>query len=442
MFCKKCGKENSDSNSFCEFCGNQLTENLNREAEIYFGQNPIDKETQAILEEKKRSKTKKCINNMDRFSSVMWLIAGIMQIIIGIKSVCDLIQRFSNGFGSLDVPLFISYVSLTATMLIMGYINIAIFCESKNKCIIWNRDKIVFPIALLSVYVIMFIVMFALCLEWYFAGRINFIIFVAPIIAAITDIIKIAVKESKKDVFFRKNVAVPKTSKVIFVIVTLLVGVAMIISSVFTTADYIVDSKLDKEKEKAITTVKAGHLDGYPNKTVMDVIEYLEYSEGFNFSDWWSYIGDVSRDFTDILLGKKSEICHLSTIAYNYANEKTQTIKLEFEISDGLVSIETISKNDKVLNSEEKAEWIDDYFGNGLLEKRGKKYVKNGMYISNTQKLYSAPNYNSTTTTTYKYSGDKNIHGYEISEDGKTLWLKINVNINGVSTYYYVPETY
>lgn len=121
------------------------------------------------------------------------------------------------------------------------------------------------------------------------------------------------------------------------------------------------------------------------------------------------------------------------------SNDKTVDTYLTFRVEDNTITLYKIVEGDRTFDEKEMTAWIDDCY-NFKAKEQGKKYIKEGMYISDTQKLYSSPDYDSATTYTYNYSGIKTIIGYKVTEDG-TLWLKLNGSSDGKYKYFWVPES-
>lgn len=329
-------------------------------------------------------------------------------------------------------------------MIILGFVDISIFFDHKEKNIIPKRNTISFSVSLLICYGIVCIITMLLAFHWYWYGHdIDGIIFIAPAVALIIDIIGNILRKKHAEIFPVQKSTVSATSRVISRVVSLLVGAALIASSVTVILMHVADIQYDKEKAAAIKYINSGHLENYPDTTIWEAIEKIAEDENLklNDDDDWIYTGDNTRSYIDKLLGRRNNTYYLSYWLWNYGNDDVQEIHLDFMVHNGNISLRKVTKNDNLLLSDERQKFDFDYFASGLLQERGKECMQNGIYVSDKQYLYSAPNFYSKTSWQFTYSGTKTVLSYKISDDGKTLWLKLSGNgSDGEYQYFWIPE--
>lgn len=70
-------------------------------------------------------------------------------------------------------------------------------------------------------------------------------------------------------------------------------------------------------------------------------------------------------------------------------------------------------------------------------ESRARDYYYNDVYVSSSETLYYSPSYSSSSTWTYNSSHWATVYDYQVSYDGWTIWLKVNVSNAG---YFWVAR--
>ncbi len=73
------------------------------------------------------------------------------------------------------------------------------------------------------------------------------------------------------------------------------------------------------------------------------------------------------------------------------------------------------------------------------LELLGQRYYRDGVYVSNTDRLYTLPYSGKSCLVKFDTSGTKDVYDYIVKE-GK-LWLKLKETIDGQTSYYWIPKT-
>ncbi|MBQ4111142.1 MAG: hypothetical protein IJC74_09710 [Clostridia bacterium] len=318
-YCIHCGNQMMDEAVICVKCGCSVHPSTAPKASPR--KNSVSAQEQAILIEEKNNKTKKIIQKTERATSIAWLILGILQIVIGIiTSVCISITYldFRRTYGDSCAADVLFILSLAITIMLMGCVNILLFNENKNKVKIWNRNTIFFSVALLMVYCFTII----LLLNHLFANNyMGFLIIsfytllVTLIICLITgasilsiiDIIVNSVKQAKKNIFPAKKNLISPFNKILFVLIAFLVGSSIISASTFRVMDYIVESKLETEKETMIQTLKNDFVGSNSEDTIGECLDNFAYY----LNDYGRYSCEEltkQRSFIQILMDDKTII--------------------------------------------------------------------------------------------------------------------------------------
>ena len=139
MFCTKCGNENPDNAGFCLNCGNPLNggqaaypPNNSPEPNPAYGQQEYE-ENARILREQKIAAQERRTQRREKFTAILWLISGILQILLGIGRIAE---RIYNGLSFDDRIWQSSVISELLSgggLTIMGLISIAFFCGWAKK---------------------------------------------------------------------------------------------------------------------------------------------------------------------------------------------------------------------------------------------------------------------------------------------------------------------
>ena len=95
MTCNKCGKEGDSESKFCVYCGNEMQKSQPEPQQPFQNwKTPINPIIRQKVEEDKKNRRIKALNTLVNFSSIMWLIIGILSNILSLTALaCTVIYR-------------------------------------------------------------------------------------------------------------------------------------------------------------------------------------------------------------------------------------------------------------------------------------------------------------------------------------------------------------
>lgn len=459
MICNKCGKENASESKFCVYCGNEVQEPQAEPQQQFQGQQaPINPMIRQKVEEDKKNRKIKSVKTLVKFSSIMWLIAGIACLIFSLTAFTDIVINSEKIFSiktvddKLEMNRNYSAVVFMISQFFMGILGLFIYnSRRKHKTLgIFNNSVIS---AILLFVQIMISVNCASCFTgdvfpFYRALSdsiyiIYFLILALQIIAVLTDIaIEIIVKVSK----LVRNMYNERLSKSI-VCITAILGFSVFVLSAFGSM-YINDrTQYNSERDAVISKVKYGYLDGYPGKTVSRLLRELENDDdNFSYYDSWIYAEcDPMYYSSKYGVGNKN-IRYVSTY-FDYLDSRSdiyEYTKLIFRLDtpNNKVSLYQVFVNGECVDDIQN--WIDITFDSAKREKyrknqqAGERYLKSEVDVNPNTVLYSQPSYNKDSNYTYRWSHKEKVLDYKIING--TLWLKLEGSSDGKIENFWITQ--
>lgn len=484
MYCSHCGKENTAGNQFCEHCGKPLTQQTTAQPNMPPRQNTppqqaypwqqtnIDPEVKRKWEEQKAQEQEKRLHKRVRATSVIWLIAGILQALVGLIFIIVgavhvlFILTGESSYDVIEKFIYISRMFFGGAMLLMGSFGIRAFVANKKKQAAQSVNKLSVPITLLITQFVIVVLTFLppsgpiLRRDMFLAAL---LLTPAIFVPAILDIVNIAAIRKREGTQQNSLTETSKKRTVLFFGTIILIACLTIVSLVFS---YIHNQKwieCDREEDRIINLVSKGTLKGYPDMPIEETLETelarrdkstyrdddYDYIKVYN----WGYDPyqpqQIYLNFNDHNTGKElapDDVLVTTWFSYEPEEDEVISIYITFMLNEtnNEITIYAISSRangtSHTFNDDEIAEWTEDFFGGRQkLIEQGENYLKNGVYVSDTQTLYSAPNYDSRITYTYTVSGTKTVYDYQISNDGTTLWLKLRGTVDGKAYDRWIP---
>lgn len=483
MYCSHCGKENTEGNQFCEHCGKPLTQqttaqpnmpprqNIQPQQAYPWQQTNIDPEVKRKWEEQKAHVREIRMEKRTKVASVMWLVAGIFQILIGIIYIQNW-QSFNTRY-----PYWIvASISFCIAMFLMGTNGIYFFVKRKERSTALRSNRLLIPIIQSIVQVILLLENLFFLSRWgtfskdliikqsvIMHNAAYVVIVIGALFAtfpAIIDFINMAIAKKQKNV--SEQIADTQTKKKSIVMCVLIATCCfVIISSVFIGIQHIENVKYEAEQQRVISLVKNGYLLGYTDKPIEETLEIGiakldqstyqddDYIRDYNW-DYDPYQPQLAR-YESHNIGKElspDDVLVSTWFGFEPIKNERIRIYITFKLNEANneITVYAVSSMEDgpsyTFTDDEIEEWVDFFFGGRQeLIERGEDYVNNGMYISSTQTLYATPDFNNPTTYKYNSSGKKPILDYQISQDGTQLWLKVSGSGDGKYDYFWVPES-
>lgn len=481
MYCSHCGKENTAGNQFCEHCGKPMTQQTTAQPNMPPRQNTppqqaypwqqtnIDPEVKRKWEEQKAREQEKRLHKRVRATSVIWLIAGILQALVGlIFIIVGAVQVLFilTGESSYDVIekfIYISRIFFGGAMLLMGSFGIRAFVASKKKQAAQSVHKLSVPITLLITQFVIVVLTFLppsgpiLRRDMFLAAL---LLTPAIFVPAILDIVNIAAIRKREGTQQNPLTETSKKRTVLFFGTIILIACLTIVSLVFS---YIHNQKWierNREENRIINLVRNGTLKGYPDMPIEETLEteLARIDKSTYRDDDYDYINVYNWEYDpyrpqhsyyeDHNTGKElAPDDVLVTMWFSYEPEEDEVISIYITFmlneTNHEITIYAISSRangtSHTFNDDEIAEWTEDFFGGRQkLIEQGENYLKNGVYVPNTQYFYSSPDEDSLTDRQYQGSYNQNVYDYLISDSGK-LWLKIQSEKNGKTYEWWIP---
>ena len=405
-------------------------------------------------EEQKAREQEKRLHKRVRATSVIWLIAGILQALVGLIFIivgAAQVLFILTGESSYDVIekfIYISRMFFGSAMLLMGSFGIRAFVASKKKQATQPVHKLSVPITLLITQFVIVVLTFLppsgpiLRRDMFLAAL---LLTPAIFVPAILDIVNIAAIRKREGTQQNSLTETSKKRTVLFFGTIILIACLTIVSLVFS---YIHNQKwieCDREENRIINLVRNGTLKGYPDMPIEETLETelakidkstyrdddYDYIKVYNW-EYDPYQPQHARYESHNIGRELSPDDVLVTTWFSYEPEENEVISIyiTFKLNEtnNEITIYAISsranETSHTFNDDEIAEWTEDFFGGRQkLIEQGENYLKNGVYVSDTQTLYSAPNFDSETTHTFVESGTKTVHDYELVND--RLWLNL-----------------
>ncbi len=482
MYCSHCGKENTEGNQFCEHCGKPLTQQTTAQPNMPPRQNTppqqaypwqqtnIDPEVKRKWEEQKAREQEKRLHKRVRATSVIWLIAGILQALVGlIFIIVGAVQVLFilTGESSYDVIekfIYISRIFFGGAMLLMGSFGIRAFVASKKKQAAQSVHKLSVPITLLITQFVIVVLTFLFSDYLRRFGR-EVDMFLAALlltpaifVPAILDIVNIAAIRKREDTQQNPLTETSKKRSVLFFGTIILIACLTIVSLVFSCIHNQKWIERNREQDRIINLVSNGTLKGYPDMPIEETLETeIARIDKSTYRDD-DYIRDYYWDYDPYQPQHARYESHnigrelspddvLVTTWFSYEPEENEVISIyiTFKLNEtnNEITIYAISSRangtSHTFNDDEIAEWTEDFFGGRQkLIEQGENYLKNGVYVPSTQYFYSSPDEDSLTDSHYKGSYNQDVYDYLISDSGK-LWLKIQSTINGKKSNWWIP---
>ena len=483
MYCSHCGKENTAGNQFCEHCGKPLTQQTTAQPNMPPRQNTppqqaypwqqtnIDPEVKRKWEEQKAQEQEKRLHKRVRATSVIWLIAGILQALVGLIFIIVgavhvlFILTGESSYDVIEKFIYISRMFFGGAMLLMGSFGIRAFVANKKKQAAQSVNKLSVPITLLITQFVIVVLTFLppsgpiLRRDMFLAAL---LLTPAIFVPAILDIVNIAAIRKREGTQQNSLTETSKKRTVLFFGTIILIACLTIVSLVFS---YIHNQKwieCDREEDRIINLVSKGTLKGYPDMPIEETLETelarrdkstyrdddYDYIKVYN----WGYDPyqpqQIYLNFNDHNTGKElapDDVLVTTWFSYEPEEDEVISIYITFMLNEtnNEITIYAISSRangtSHTFNDDEIAEWTEDFFGGRQkLIEQGENYLKNGVYVPSTQYFYSSPDEDSLTDSHYKGSYNQDVYDYLISDSGK-LWLKIQSTINGKKSNWWIP---
>lgn len=475
MFCTKCGNENPDNAGFCLNCGNPLNggqaaypPNNSPEPNPAYGQQEYE-ENARILREQKIAAQERRTQRREKFTAILWLISGILQILLGIGRIAE---RIYNGLSFDDRIWQSSVISELLSgggLTIMGLISIAFFCgwAKKRK----SAKKIYMPLMMCVLQIIFIssgliwigyslgpLMPFYYEISLLLSGNINkvfecgsnivmAVICMLPIFSTVMEFINISCRKSKAETPKGYNRLI--TSAFFLAACFIITSVASYSLGLYKYNIYV------KEEERIGQVVSSGSLNDYPNRVIGQSLD--NYMQSIDSDKLITYVDYHYADNDPETLYRSKEISYHASpednryiegrLEYYSSSEEQKTkISIIFCINEAKnsINITNVKIDDEDLDDAQREKWIKKYIGGQedlYLKNRGEKYMEDGAYISDDEVFYIAPDYKFKTTNAFKNSGYKEVEAYDISYDEETLWLKVKATIDGQTSYYWIPKT-
>lgn len=460
MTCNKCGKENASESKFCVYCGNQIQESQTEPQQQFQGQQaPINPMIRQKVEEDKKNRKIKSVKTLVKFSSIMWLIAGIACLIFSLTAFINIVINSEEIFSiktvgdKLEMNKNYSAVVFMISQFFMGILGLFIYnSRRKHKTLgIFNNSVIS---AILLFIQIMISINCASCFTgevftFYYALHyrliyiVYFLILALQIIAVLTDIsIEIIVKVSK----LVRNMYNERLSKII-VCITAILGFSVFVLSAFGSM-YIKDrTQYNSERDAVISKVKYGYFDGYPGKTVSRLLRELENDDDnyLNYDIWIYADCDPMKYSSEYGISDKNMRYVSNTISYiDRSSDIFELTELIFRLDtkNNKVSLYQVYVNEECIDDIQN--WIDITFDSAKREKyrkkqkAGERYLKSEVDVNPNTVLYSQPSYNKDSNYTYRWSHKEKVLDYKIING--TLWLKLNGSSDGKIENFWITQ--
>lgn len=480
MFCTKCGNENPDNAGFCLNCGNPLNDgqaayppNNSPEPNPAYGQQEYA-ENARILREQKIAAQERRTQRREKFTAVLWLISGILQVLLGIGRIAEEIYYGQSFDDRIKQYSDISELLSGGGLIIMGLISIAFFCgwAKKRKSV----KKIYMPLMMCVLQIILFasdliwrggdslgtLMPFYYKISSLLSGNINkvfeygsnivmAVIYMLPIFSAVMEFINILRQKSKAET--------PKGHNRLIAL-ALFLAACFIITSVASYSLYRYKYNIyTKEEDRIEQAVSRGSLNDYPNRVIGQSLD--NYRQSIKSDELFVSVlyGYAANDPERLYRSKKisyhalpgdNRYIEVEFIYWSVSNElqdryQETKISIIFCINEAKnsINITDVTIDGKDLDDAQREKWIKKYIGGQedlYLKNRGEKYMEDGAYISDDEVFYIVPDYNFKTTTAFENSGYKEVEAYDISYDGETLWLKVEATIDDQTSYYWIPK--
>lgn len=490
MFCEKCGKENINGSKFCEHCGAEIHSAQPQYVPPQPQYTPPAEMPPDVAEyaaARKKDTLRKQIKTMLSLSSVLYLISGIFQCLLGVRfetlffaALSKIDFSFDTVGKHLDKPHYIAFAAVTVSVLITGYVFIMMFIRLRRKKdnITYSKKEIIPHIAFMAVPVLIFILEIILfgygvitnlknilltehmsnniiastgltyppvMNNYEIASMVVLILTASTSVAASAVGLAVTVKINRgKDIFAEADLRQTKKNTAAFVTATaamlLLIGVSTVSHVCYNQGH----NAYLKAADKLEDTIRQGHLKGYTGKTIDEALSgdfvFTDYMF-YHYKDPWYSASEYPVSYSDNKRYMKTRIM-FQTYADDDRKYTAVDLVLCYDESNGEITVDGLKvDNNDVMNSGEGECWLDCIFGDALLHEIGKEYVENGVYVENSDTLYNSPNFKDRSSSTYRYSGTKTVKEYIISDDGKTVWLKLEILKNGQDAYVWFPKT-
>lgn len=489
MHCKHCGQEINTGSRFCKHCGKEQPSMQAAPASPSAQQPPAPSyqqvnetpELKKRLEEQKAQKREKRAKRMTKAASVMWLIAGILQLLIAVILGLGWTRRLIGFPQTISLEVFsveilycrfssIALISFVAAIIFMSAIGICAFIKRKKRTETLRSNKLLVPIMQSAVQAallfevlffwseIRYAISYALSLPTLLSDLARPLLFAIVVIGALfailpaaVDLINAAMIKKKKKEADRPSDT--KTKKKIVWLITIIACCFTVVSAALIGVQYIDDKLCEAEKERVINLVKYGHLTPWPDKAIGPTIETAaaKMTPRNSVNLYWEYdprhpqyplgADDTMREG----LGPEDKLVVARYLHYPTEEfDDCQYVHIVFSLDkDDNVSLKAIytgynDENRHDFDTAERADWLDGIFNDGYsrLAIAGEYYDEHGIYVSSTDALYSDADLDKKSRYTFSYSGSKTVYGYKIvygygerDYDYKArLWLKVSGN--------------
>lgn len=395
MFCGHCGKENKGNNQFCEHCGKPLTQpttaqpNMPPQQAYPWKQTNIDPELKRKWEEQKAHDRKKRLEKRMKMTSVLWLIAGALQALVGlIFVIVGVIQSIDLSFGDsaydiIEKWIYIGRAFFGGAMLFMGSVGIRTFFKNKKE----NGqyvNKLFVPIALL---IMQFVIVL---LTYLFSDYLNrwgreidmvlaaLLLTPTILVPSVLDIANITAIRKQKSIPQKMLVETSRKGTVLFFGTLVLVACFTISSLAFSYIHNQKWTEYEIERDRVISLVRNGSLNGYPDMPIKETLEtgiakidkstYKPYA--YIYDSHWRY--DPYRPqyiyFDEHKTGKElapDDVLISTWFSYEPIEDEYTQIDLTFKFNEknNEITVYAISENDKILNEIQRGLWVNKFFG-------------------------------------------------------------------------------
>lgn len=483
MICSRCKKENSPENKFCKYCGFSLKGyQPPQPSNQYNNLNAVE-----YLLKQKDERTIKFVKKMTAFSSVLWLISGILFYMMSIGYICAVLiwGKLNENFSLyIMYPIMntmahkISYLLLRLLMILIGSFGIYNFCRNKNlQTVLYKKRKAKQILAVQIICFVSFVLkvykgprslynltgMFGykwwldirnlidLSLQGLITNIVNvvlIVIFLLPAAASVIDCICSSKAEKEKRIFDECNtVTYVKRKPLTGIALVILICIAFSSIVLFVLGE-VTDKKYNDERELIIWSVKNGYLNENDNKCIEDCVDKTakKIKGDDDWSVWWDYDKKDPKNSEfdyNIFDGKNNSYRYVEaviTAVDDYSSDVNITFCIDTKNGGDFITVDKIAFDDDEILPEDKEKFIEEFFGRGNAYARGIMYTKTGVYVDDTESLYGGPDYTDESGYTFAKSGVKPIYDFKIYKTNirSTLWLKVKVD----GEYYWIRDNY
>ena len=136
-----------------------------------------------------------------------------------------------------------------------------------------------------------------------------------------------------------------------------------------------------------------------------------------------------------------------TTVFKNSGYKEVEAYDISYDGETLWLKVESTDENGKssyywIPKDAYKDKYRSSYTSGGTysdLELLGQRYHRDGVYVYNTDSLYTLPYSSKSCSAKFDTSGTKDVYDYIVKEG--RLWLKLKAKVDGQTSYYWIPKT-